>query len=135
LALNQLLIHTVEVYRRSGATDRFGQPKSVNPRQHQVGGETLVHTYPCRTYMKSGGLLMNERMIDTFEKVNILYTDVGVDIREDDAVRVVDANGYETVGLCKIKDSEIKYDSRGPHHCEFTLWIQDGPDRFIGTST
>ena len=87
-----LLIHTLEVYRRaenpdgSPVTDRFGQPLSSNPRQHQDDGETLVHTYPCRAYMNAGGLVMAERMIDTFERQFVVYTDTNVDINENDAL-------------------------------------------------
>jgi hypothetical protein len=126
VALNQLLIHTLEVYRRTGETDRFGQPKSQNPRQHTVSGETLIHTYPCRAYMSAGGLVMQERMIDTFERQFTVYTDIDVDIHEDDALRCVGVDGHVIFGLSKIKDSETKYDARGPHHCEYTIWEQAG---------
>ncbi len=127
-----LLIHTVEVYRRTGRTDRFGQPESVNPRQHEIGGETLLARYPCRAYMSAGGLKMEERMIDTFERQFTMFTECGVDIREDDAVRVLASDGHVIFGLSKIKDSEIKYDSTGPHHCEFTVWEQAGPGGVSG---
>jgi hypothetical protein len=138
LPFNDLLIHTLEVYRRvidaDGAqvTDRFGQPKSVNPRQHQVGGETLVHTYKCRAFMSAGGLKFAERMIDTFERQFTVYTDLGVDINEDDALRCVGVDGHIIFGLAKIKDSETKYDANGPHHAEYTVWEQSGPGKAVG---
>jgi hypothetical protein len=132
LAFEQLLIHTLEVYRRTGATDRFGQPQSVNPRQHEVGGETLVHTYPCRAFMNAGGLEFNERDIDTFSRQFCVYTTVDVDINEDDALRCIGVDGHIIFGLLKIKDSETKYDSKGPHHCEFTCWEQAGPGKAAG---
>jgi len=136
--LANLLIHTVEVYRRAVVTegpdtgdyvrDRFGQPLTINPRQHEVGGETLVHTYPCRAYKKTGGLLNNERMTDTFERYYEMFTETGVDIREDDAVRCIDANGNLVFERGKIRYVEPVYDGFGPHHVEYVVWIQDGPD-------
>lgn len=133
-----LLIHKLEVYRRAEdgdgnrLTDRFGQELAVNPRQHEVGGETLVHTYSCRAYMKTGGLLMNERMVDTFQRYFVVFTDIDVDINEDDACRCIGVDGHVIFDLLKIKDSETKYDSRGPHHCEFTMWEQSGPNPAAG---
>jgi hypothetical protein len=135
VAFTDLLIHTVEVYGRAtevedgtAKLDRFGQPLSVNPRQHEVGGQTLVATYPCRAYMKAGGLVMMERAIDTFERVYEMFTDVDALIYEDDAVRILDADGEVLVDLAKIKDSETKFDSTGPHHKEFSVWVQSGPN-------
>lgn len=132
MSFSGLLIHTVEVYRRrevdgKRVRDRFGQELSINPRQHEIGGETLVGTYPCRAYMKSGGLLMEERMVDVFQRIFMLYTDHTVDIREDDAVRVYGENGHVIIGLAKVKDSEVKYAMHTPHHAEFTIWEQAGP--------
>lgn len=127
MTLSGLLLHEVEVYRRSGRTDRFGQPVDVNPRQH-VAGENIVARYPCRAYMKSGGLVMQERSIDVFERRWIMYTELDADIREDDAVRIIDpVDGREILEISKISDSEVKYDSIGPHHKEFTIWNQGGP--------
>lgn len=131
-SIRPLLIHSLQVYRRSGETDRFNQPKSVNPRQHQVDGESLVHTYPCRAYMSAGGLVFNEKDIDTFERQFTVYTDIGVDIHEDDAVRCVGVDGHVIFGLAKVKDSETKYDKTGPHHCEYTVWEQAGPGLAAG---
>lgn len=134
MALEGLLLHHVEVYARIAdeqgkqKRDRFGQPLSVNPRQHEVGGEYLVATYPCRSYMKTGGLLMEDRMVDVFQRVYMMYTELGALIYEDDAVRVLDANGKVLINLAKVQDSETKYDGIGPHHKEFTLWEQAGPN-------
>lgn len=135
MLLTHLLIHHVEVYRRAveeanpgvQKRDRFRQPLSVNPRQHTIRGETLVGVYPARAWMSAGGLKMEERTIDTFERQFTMYTDVDVDINEDDSVRCLDGDGRVIFGLSKIKDSEIKYDRFGPHHKEFTIWEQAGP--------
>lgn len=139
MSFERLLIHSLEVYRRqteddgvTRKTDRFNQELSINPRQHEVDGETLIHRYPCRAFMSAGGLLMNERMVDTFERQFTVYTSTDVDIREDDAVRAVGVDGHIIFGLSKIKDSETKYDSSGPHHCEYTIWEQAGPGRAAG---
>lgn len=128
MALDDLFIHRVEVYARSGRRDRFGQPVDVNPRQH-TEGETITATYPCRAYMKAGGLTMMERAIDTFESVWMMYTDLSAEIYEDDAVRIVDPRtGAVIVPLAKIKDAETVYDGRGAHHQEFSVWVQSGPN-------
>jgi hypothetical protein len=122
-----LLIHTVQVYRRSGEVDRLGQPLSVNPRQHEIDGETLVHTYPCRVDRGKGGLVMNERMIDTFEQTWCMYTLPDVDIITNDACRVLDGDGNEIVPLSKVKIKSAAADSSRTHHLEFDLWAQSGP--------
>lgn len=134
MAFSALLIHTVEVYRRTtendGVThkkDRFNQDLSINPRQHEVGGETLVHTYPCRVNRGRGGLLMNERMVDTFEQLWCMYTEPGVDIITDDACRVLDQDGTELVPLSKVKVKSAAANSARTHHLEFDLWAQSGP--------
>ena len=122
---SDLLIHRVEVYARSGRRDRFGQPVDANPGQHS--GEVLA-AYPCRAHMKAGGLEMEERNIDVFVRVWEVFTDLSADIREDDAVRVIDPRDDSVlVNRAKIKDGEVVYDSSGPHHKEFMVWEQSGP--------
>lgn len=122
-----LLPHTVQVYRRTGETDRFGQAKSQNPRQHTVDGETLVHTYPGRAYMKSGGLAFAERAVDAFEREYMVFLDIGCDIQEDDAIRVLGATGEVVFGLAKVKDSAVVYAYGEAHHVEIRAWEQSGP--------
>ncbi len=122
--LEDLLVHQVEVHRRSGRRDRFGQQVDVNPRQHTVGEH--VATYPCRLTRGTGGLTMQERAVDTFETTFRLYTSLDVDILSEDAVRVVDGAGNELLGLSKIKNRSVASDGEGPHHLEFVIWSQ-GP--------
>jgi hypothetical protein len=81
--------------------------------------------------MKSGGLLMEERYVDVFQRIFMLYAKHDVDIREDDAVRVTGQDGHVIIGLAKVKDSEVKYNGSARHHSEFTIWEQAGP----GTTT
>lgn len=134
MALQGLLIHKVEVYARLAdeqgkqKRDRFNQPLSVNPRQHEVGGEQLVATYPCRAYLKSGGLLMEDRMVDVFQRQWTMSTDTTAVIYEDDALRVLDRAGNVLINLAKVKSSSMKFDGDGPHHKEFLLWEQSGPN-------
>lgn len=124
--LPDLLIHRVEVYRRSGRTDRFGQPVDVNPRQH-AEDEVPIHTYPCRLNRGKGGMVMMERSIDTFETTWCMYCEAGVDIREDDAVRVIDPNTGEVLApMCRVKVKSSASDRFGTHHLEFDLWAQKG---------
>ena len=124
---SELLVHTVDVYARSGRKDRFGQPVDVNPRQH-VAGEAIVATYPCRVYQRSGGLTTVERSIDVFERIWEMFTEADADIREDDAVRVTDADGNVLINLAKIKSEERVFASGlAPHHRQYAIWEQSGP--------
>ena len=123
---SDLLIHTVEVYRRTGLKDRFGQPMSVNPRQNISAGEALVHVYPCRVDRGTGGLTMQERSIDVFETMWEMFTNPDVDIRTDDACRVLDEVGNELVPMAKCKVKSAAADSAHTHHLEFILWAQSG---------
>ncbi len=119
-----LLIHTVEVHRRSGRIDRLGQPVDVNPRQHDQGEP--VTTYRCKLTRASGGLTMEERSIDVFQYRWKLYTELGVDIRTDDAVRVLDENMVEIMPLSKITNKSVSAGLSG-HDLEFIIWTQQGP--------
>ena len=123
--LSDLLVHRVEVYARSGRRDRFGQQKDSNPSQ--LVGDPIA-TYPCRVYMKSGGLEMEERNVDVFARVWEMFTDLDADIREDDAVRVLGQDGTVLVTVAKIKDAETVFDGTGPHHKEFMVWEHTGPN-------
>lgn len=126
MPFSSLLIHEARIYRRSGRTDRFGQPTDVNPRQ--ATDDDLVHTYPCRITRGTGGLVMRERAIDTFEVMWTMYTDAGVDIREDDAVTVVDPRtGEVLVPTAKVKVKSGASGMDAMHHLEFQLWAQKGP--------
>lgn len=133
MSFSGLLPHTVQVYRRVEsspgvrAVDRFGQEKSQNPRQHVTDGETLIHTYPGRAYMTTGGLAFAERAVDSFERQFKVFLDIGCDIREDDAIRVLGATGEVVFGLAKVKDSSVIYNSGTAHHIELTAWEQSGP--------
>jgi hypothetical protein len=121
-----LLPHTVQVFARSGRVDRFGQPVDVNPRKHREAD--IIGTYPCKAYMRSGGLVNQERSIDVFERVHEMFTELNADIQENDAVRVLDETGAVFINLAYIKDSETKYAGMRPHHKEFTLFEQSGPN-------
>ena len=122
---SELLIHTVQVYARSGRTDRFGQPVDSNPSQVSA---TPTSTYPCRAYRKTGGRVMQERSIDVFEKPWMIFTETSADIYEDDIVRVVDADGNELLDKSAITYAETVYDGAGAHHKEFTIIEQSGPN-------
>jgi len=129
-----LLCHTAEVYRRQTdpATgqrlkDRFGQQLSTNPQQHTVGGETLVSTFPCRLTRESGGLQMMERSVDVYVGRLKLYCDLDADIKEDDAVRVLDSDGTELLPLSKILVKTTASGFGGGHHLECSIYVQRGP--------
>jgi hypothetical protein len=126
MAFDALLIHTVEVYTRSGRTDRFGQAVDSNPRQH-TAGENVIATYPCRAYQKSGGMTMQERSIDVFVRIWEVFFGLDADIRENDAVRVLAADGSVIINLAKVQSSATIYAAGAGHHKEFTIWEQSGP--------
>ena len=122
---DELLCHTVTVYRRSGKVDRFGQPVDVNPGQHSG---TATSTCKGRLYSGSGGLTMKERSIDVFEETPKLITGPDADINEDDAVKVTDtATGEVLLPITKIKLKSSVHAFGTMHHLEFDLWSQRGP--------
>lgn len=120
----QLLVHRVEVYHRQVRRDRLGQQVDVNPSLRSGPPDAV---YACRAYQKSGGLAMQERSVDVFERRYMVHTGLDAEISETDAVRVVGAGGEEIVQLSKVFSGETKYDGRGPHHKEFILFNQGGP--------
>lgn len=124
--IDHLLVHKVTRTRRTGRRDRFQQQVDVNPQSAQDGE---VAEYPCRAWMKSGGMVMQERSVDVFERYWVMYTALDVDILEDDSVSITDpGTGRVMLAKAKVSDSEVKYDMNGPHHLEFTLWNQGGPN-------
>lgn len=134
MALEGLLCHTVQVYRRQleadtgkRKVDRFGQQLAVNPQQHEIDGQTLIATYPCRVTRPRGGLLQEERMVDVFQQLWTMFTSTEIDIESDDALRVLDENGNELVPRAKVKRKMPTAGFAGLHHYEFLLWAQDGP--------
>lgn len=125
MALTDLLVHEVAVYRRSGRRDRFGQEIHVNP---SLDPGDLVATYPCRLTRGRGGMVMKERAVDVFEVRFRLYTAPDVDIEEDDSVVVTDPySGIELLPQSKITNKTYASDGRGVHHAEFDILVQRGP--------
>ncbi len=119
--LDGLLIHTLEVYRRSGRTDRFGQAEDQNPRQH-TGDPTA--TYPCRVTRGTGSLQMQERAVDVWVTKYEVFLEPDADVLETDGVRVIGQNGEELMAMGKGTNKTIVYDGEGPHHMEFDVWSQ-----------
>lgn len=124
--LADLLIHEVQVFRRSGKRDRFGQQVDVNPSQIDISTPTA--TYPCRLSNPRGGLVMQERAVDVFEVRYVIFTATGVDLNEDDSVRVIDPRtDYELLPISKIALKKVVSDGTGVHHLEYEVWSQAGP--------
>lgn len=124
MAFADLLCHSVEVYRRSGATDDLGQPVDQNPSQ--MPDDQLFATYRARLNPKSGGLTMEERSESVYTTTLMLYTEM-VDIREDDVVRVLDEHGEELLPKSKISNKATATGYGGADHLEITLISQSGP--------
>jgi hypothetical protein len=131
MSFEGLLIHKAEVYRREEINgqpkvDRFGQQLSVNPRQHEIGGETLFATYPCRANLARGGLLQEERFVDTFQQMWKIFLKPYVDIETTDAVRILDEDDNEIVPLSKVQLKAVAANGISRHHLEITVWAQLG---------
>ena len=118
-----LLIHTLEVYRRSGAVDRFGQPVDSNP---SVTGP-LTASYRCRLSGKSGGRVNDERSLDVFEVLHRVFVEPTADVQEDDTVRVISAEGVEIMPRAKVWRKAHISDAIGIHHLEVDCQVQRGP--------
>lgn len=124
MAFADLLLHEAQVHRRSGRTDRFGQPVDQNPSQ---AGDVTA-TFPCRLSSGRGGRVNDERSIDVFEVTYQCFALPDADVQEDDNVRVVDPNtGVILLPTAKVKIKETLYDGTGPHHLELLLIAQRGP--------
>lgn len=121
----ELLIHYVDVRRRTGRVDRFGQPIDDNPSKAAV--TDLVGTYAGRVYTKSGGLTNEERSRDVFQELRYLHMEPDADVREDDIVTVRDRDGREVMPAAKVMDKKPIYDGKGLHHLELVLQVQRGP--------
>jgi hypothetical protein len=122
----ELLVHRAEVRRRTGRTDRFGQPVDSNPSK--LTDDDLVGTHPCRATRGKPGLTNEERSLDVFEALHTVFLKPGVDVREDDAVTVVDpVTGETVVPISKVKVKNVVYDGDGPHHIELVVMAQRGP--------
>ena len=126
MAIDDLLVETVQVYARSGRTDRFGQAKDSNPSQ--ITGSPVA-TYPCRVNLKSGGLEMEERNIDVFARIWQMFVKPDANVNENDVVRVLGSDGSTVlVTSAIVKDVETVYDGVGPHHKEILVWERTGPN-------
>lgn len=125
MSFASLLIHTVEVYRRSGEEDAYGQPVDFNPSS--IPPVNPTHTFPCRLNRKTGGVAMEERSRDVFLTQNVIFTMPGIDIREDDAVRVLDENGAELLPMSKIDSKDFSPGLAGTHHWEIKIITMTGP--------
>lgn len=118
-----LLLHTAEVYRRSGDLDRFGQPVDQNPT---ITGP-MTSTFRCRLTSGRGGRVNDERSRDVFEVTYDLFAEVGADVMEEDTVKVVDpSTGTVLLPYSKVKLKETKYDLNGAHHLELQVVVQRG---------
>lgn len=123
---DELLVHEVEVRRRSGSVDRFGQPTDSNPTK--LSAAAVVATYPCRMTRGSRGRANEERSLDVFADQLELFVAPDADIQEDDALKVTDpATGDVLMPLAIVKLKNLVYDGIGPHHLEVHALVQRGP--------
>ena len=107
-----LLIHTVEVRRRSGQKDRFRQP--VEPR----GNRYADRVYMGRLDAGSGGERHTDRTRDVVEFTHKLFLEAGAELYEADQVTVTDGRGTTLVTMADVQEVQTFDDDLGPHHVE-----------------
>lgn len=116
-----LLIHTATVLRRREGPpgeqqkDPFGQP-TRNPDPD--------HALPCRCSRGSGSERNNDRSRDVIVVNYKLFLDAGADLREDDTVTVVDADGGVICEGAEVDFVDSVYDGDSEHHREAKLIVQ-----------
>ncbi len=123
-----LLIHELQVYRRSGDLDRFGQPVDYNP----TFAGALTATYPCRISGKSGnqsgGRDTDDYSRDVFEINYRVFVDPDADVREDDTVLVLDPRtSFELMPKAKVTRKSVISDGSATHHLEIDCRVERGP--------
>lgn len=109
------LVHTVEVRRRSGRADRFGQP--AEPRS----ADTPLATYAGRLTVATGGERFAERSHDVVVTTHTLFLEVGADVREDDKITVLDEYGRTLIAMANPTLVSRPRDSAGEHHVEVKI--------------
>lgn len=119
-----LLIHELDVHRRTGQVDRFGQAVDQNPSQ----AGPLTGTVPCRLSSPKGGRINDERSTDVFEVTHKIFCLPDADVREDDTVVVRDpVSGYVLLAAAKVRRKSPISDAAGIHHLELEAVTQRGP--------
>lgn len=125
MSFTSLLVHRLEVRRRTGRVDRFGQPVDSNPGK--LADAPVIGTHACRLTTGSGGLATQERSLDVFVNKHKIFLQLGVDVREDDSVRVLDSRtGEELLPIAKVVDKSTVSDGVGAHHLELDVLVQRG---------
>lgn len=112
MSYDALLIHTVEVRRRDGATDRFGQP--VEPR----GDRFADAVYRGRLSGLSGAERFGERSHDSVVQTAKVFLEAGAILAEADLVTVRDRDGTILAGPADVTEVTPAYDAFGGHHLE-----------------
>lgn len=120
------LIHSVEIRRRTGETDRLGQEIDLNPSSFGDIDPDLI--LPGRLDRGKGGLTNRERSADVFEVTHMLFMQKDADVNESDAVTVKDPITEEVLlPIAKVRLKNLVYVNTEPHHVELTVVVQRGP--------
>ena len=109
------LVHTAEIRRRVGQTDRFGQP--VEPR----ASSAPVATYRGRLTVSVGGERNAERSHDVVVTTHTLFLEAGADVNESDRITVKDEFGRVLVAMANPTLVSRPRDFAGEHHVEVKL--------------
>jgi hypothetical protein len=113
MSYDSLLIHDVEVRRRNGQSDRFGQPVEPSPDRFADA------VYRGRLGARSGGEQFPERSHDVVVETAKVYLQLGAELSESDRVTVRDPRtGRVLAQNCDVTEVTVAEDSQGPHHIE-----------------
>jgi hypothetical protein len=120
VSYDALLIHHVEIRRRTGALDRFKQPIDTMP---------VVATIPGRIDVPSGGERFTERSRDVVIYSHKLFLPAGTELYEADRVTVRrSATGDVLCEDGEVTEVQVVDDSSGPHHVEAKLMCRKTGD-------
>ena len=109
------LVHTVEVRRRNGNTDRFGQP--IEPTRTSPASATYVG----RLTLGKPSERFTERTHDLVTSTHTLFLPLGSDVAEEDRITVRDESGNVLVDWANVTGVTTPRGFFGPHHIEVQL--------------
>lgn len=109
------LVHTVEVRRRNGNTDRFQQP--IEPSRTRPPDST----YAGRLTLGKPSERFNERYRDLVGSTHTLFLPLGSDVAEEDRITVRDESGSVLIDFANVTGVITPRSFFGAHHIEVFL--------------
>src|SRR4051812_29790978 len=122
MAFTELLVNTCHAWRRPGTKDYLGQPNEATE------SGTPNFTGPCRVSTQTGGRANSDRAVDAFVNSRIVFLAPGADVREDDIVEVLSADGKVVMLAGLVQSRYDVFAGTGTvHHVEMLVTEQTGP--------